>query len=83
MQTQEVSTNMREAFIGARISRSTGAAVVNQCAKALQHGAGVWKRRDWNASLSFSTAQKLGAPAFENPRMRTRYDAMCMAVAEE
>lgn len=79
MQTHEVSTNMRNAFIGAAIMRSTGAAVVNQCAKALHNGAGIHKVRGWNASLSFTTAQKLGAPAFENPKMRYRFDNMVQA----
>lgn len=83
MNTHEVSTNMRNAFIGAAITRSTGAAVVNQCAKALHNGAGLYKERDWNASLSFTTAQKLGAPAFENPRMRYRFDNMVQADKSE
>lgn len=92
MQTHQVNTNMRQAFIGAAITKQTGAALVNMCSKAVLHGAGVYKERGWNASLSFTTAKKLNAPEFVQvnkagqemaPRMHTRYDAMCMAVREE
>lgn len=58
----QVNTNMREAFINAKVSRSTGAAIINSCAKAVQRGAGILNLgKGWNASLSFKTAEKLKA----------------------
>lgn len=55
-------TNMRQAFAAATITRTTGAAIVNQCARAFQQGAGIVRiGKGWNAHLSFKTAQELKA----------------------
>ena len=58
----QVNTNMREAFINAKVVQGTGAAIINSCAKSVQRGAGVLNLgKGWNASLSFKTAEKLKA----------------------
>lgn len=55
-------TNMRQAFAAATITRTTGAAIVNQCVRAFQQGAGIVRiGKGWNAHLSFKTAQELKA----------------------
>jgi hypothetical protein len=55
-------TAMRQAFMNARVTKQTGAAVVNACAKALLYDGGVIRHADkWNASLSFKSAQQLKA----------------------
>lgn len=57
-----IDTNMRQAFIAAKVGPGTGAAIINSCAKAVQRGAGVLNLgKGWNASLSFKTAEKLKA----------------------
>lgn len=58
----EFTTSMREAFIAGRVYKGTGAAIINQAAKALRHGAGVLNfGKAWNAHLSYKTAQQLKA----------------------
>lgn len=55
-------TNMRQVFAAATITRTTGAVIVNQCARAFKNGAGVVNiGKGWNAHLSFKTAQELKA----------------------
>lgn len=55
-------TAMHEAFLAATVKRSTGAAIINSCAKALRHNAeGMRMGKGWNAHLSFKTAEKLKA----------------------
>jgi hypothetical protein len=55
-------TNMRQAFEDAKITRSTSAAVVNACARAIRGNGGIVKMgKGWNAHLSFRTAQELKA----------------------
>jgi hypothetical protein len=72
-----MNTNMREAFLNAKIVRSTGAAIVNTCAKALQGKAGIMRKPGWNASLSFRTAQSLNMKdGCTNPHALMAYDAM-------
>lgn len=57
---------MRHAFINAKVVPSTGAAIINSCAKALATQAGVMNwGKGWNAALSFNTAKKLHAPTFD------------------
>jgi hypothetical protein len=58
----QIATNMREAFINAKVSQGTSAAIINACAKAVQRNAGVMDfGKGWNARLSFKTAQQLKA----------------------
>lgn len=89
MNTHTVNTAMREAFDCAAITKTTGAAIVNTCLKAMKGKAGQIKVRDWNASLSFDTAKKLNAPHFMDakgeriPYMRTRFDNMAQATVGE
>lgn len=71
-------TAMYEAFIAARVTKHTGAAIVNTCAKALQSPqAGLINLgKGWNAHLSFKTAKKLEMPECNNPHARMAYDDM-------
>lgn len=61
MQTHNVTTSIREAFIGAfsRAKAVKAGPVVDKVLAALDTKAGIVKRNDWNAHLSFKTAVEL------------------------
>ena len=59
MQTHTINTPIREAFIKSFGKVRAITPVVDKVLKALDTKAGTVKRNDWNANLSFKTAQKL------------------------
>jgi hypothetical protein len=76
-----ILTSVSQAFIDAKITKSTGAAIINTCAKALERGPFelVLPKAGWNAHLSYKTAQKLDMPECTNPHARMAYDDMISA----
>lgn len=61
MKTHTINTAMREAFIKSFDKVRRSSPVVDKVLASLDTHAGVIKRNDWNASLSFKTAQTLKA----------------------
>lgn len=59
MKTQLVTTQMREAFIKSFAKVRAITPTVDKVLKSLDTHAGVIKRPEWNANLSFKTAQRL------------------------
>ena len=59
MQTHTINSPIREAFIKSFDKVRAITPVVDKVLKALDTKAGTVKRNDWNANLSFKTAQKL------------------------
>jgi len=77
----ETLTTMSYAFQNAKVTKSTGAAVINTCARAMRNRPWVVDegKNGWNAHLSFRTAKKLNAPEFDNPRAKMPHDDMMNA----
>jgi hypothetical protein len=59
---------VRQALESAKVKRSTGAAIINTCARALRSNSGIFRERGWNAALSFATAKLLNMPECDNPQ---------------
>ena len=87
------ATAMREAFeraVAPVMNHNRLTATVHNMVNNPNKGPGLHKT-DWNARLSFKTAQKLKAPTFDqtdNPhfhpgKVRMPYDAMCEGRGEE
>jgi len=72
------NTTVFDAFLSAKVTKGTGAAIINTCARLMRNDRSYQvKERDWNAHLSFKTATALNmAEGCTHPYARMPYDAM-------
>jgi glutamate-1-semialdehyde aminotransferase len=83
MNKHQVSTAMRTAFENIKVKQSAfseeGKRIGGIVVDAINGKAGIYKRNDWNAHLSFRTAGLLNAPAFNIDRHYGKNNAFdCM-----
>ncbi len=64
------NTTMFDSFLSAKVSKGTGAAIINMCARRMREDRHYKVReRDWNARMSFKTAKLLNMEeGCTNPR---------------